>query len=340
MSRILKQYPTRVYRSYLGGAVLDRYLGVENPVDCRQPEDWISSFHEAINKVHIPNEGISLVETPDGPDLITNRVDATDYGPGRTDSGVLIKYLDAAERLGIQVHPTREYARENLNCPFGKTECWYVLDVRDGAPGCVYIGFKEHVTEKLWRDLFDRQDTQGMLDALHCFRVEPGQTILVPGGTPHAIGGGCFLLEIQEPTDYTMRMETTLLDGSRLTPMQIHYGVGVDKMLKCYDYTPRTREETVNEYFLRERDFFAGGYTGTHLVTYDDTDCFALDRVEGDYRERTEVSLTLIALESGGSVECGGEKFSLKRGDRFFVKAGSEFCAVGATMLICRPPKN
>ena len=185
---------TFVNRSYRGGKTMGEFLHLPTAEDGFMPEDWISSFHEAKNPVYVPNEGISRVMTEAGERLITELVEPCDYGRGRTDSGVLIKFLDAAERLGIQVHPTREYAARVLSSPYGKTECWYVLGTREvnGKKAAVYLGFREHVTKEYWRELYDKQDVREMLNALHRFEVEPGQTILVEGGVPHAIDAGCI----------------------------------------------------------------------------------------------------------------------------------------------------
>ena len=104
----LKELETRVNRTYRGGKLLDEFLGKENPCDSFLPEDWISSFVEAKNKNYIQNEGITRIETEDGEKLITEWVKKEHFGEGRETPGVLIKYLDSAERLGIQVHPTKE----------------------------------------------------------------------------------------------------------------------------------------------------------------------------------------------------------------------------------------
>ena len=75
----------------------------------------------------------------------------------------------------------------------------------NGEKPCIYLGFKRGVTRERWKELFDKQDLDGMLDSLERFDVKAGDTILIEGGMPHAIGAGCFLVEIQEPTDFTIR---------------------------------------------------------------------------------------------------------------------------------------
>lgn len=336
------QKETRVTRTYRGGKLLDEFLGKAAGTDSFKPEDWISSFVEAKNKDYVPNEGITVVEFEGKERYITDVADSSCFGNGRKESGVLIKLLDSAERLGIQVHPTPEYAMKFFNTPFGKTECWHILGTRnaDTETPCVYLGFKEWVTKEKWRELFERQDIEGMLDALHRFEVKKGDTILVKGGTPHAIGGGCFMLEIQEPTDYTMRVEKTSVAGERLTPEQIHYGVGEQNMLECFDYTPRTKEETASMFILKPSVTINEKYTLSELVSYHDTECFRLSKVSGRYKFTPDSFVTLVITEGSGSVTTDEAKLSVKKGDKLFVPAGSgEIEINGVEALICYPPK-
>ena len=335
--KALKQLPSFAARTYRGGKVLREFLGEKEATDNFYPEDWISSFTEAKNKNYVENEGISRVITDGGELLITDVVSETDFGQERKESGVLIKLLDSAERLGIQVHPTKEYARKHFGTEYGKTECWYILKKRD-ENACVYLGFKENVTKEYFAELFKKQDVDGMLECMHKIYVNVGDVILVNGGTPHAIGAGCFLLEIQEPTDYTMRAEKTTVAGDVLTPMQIHYGVGEKAMLDCFDYTPRTIDEIKKCFVLKPKTNDNGTET---LVSYEDTPCFKLELVKNAcVTLKYEHFTTVVVTESYGILLCGGEKYCLKRGDRFFIPANIEFTLKGAVALICSPPQT
>ena len=344
MNKPLKQLETRVWRTYKGGKLLDKFLGKQNFTDSEYPEDWISSFVAAKNKVLVENEGITRVETDEGVKLINEVITSSDFGEGRDTSGVLIKYLDAAERLGIQVHPTKDYALKYFNTPFGKTECWHILDVREdeGEPPAIYLGFKPYVTKELWRDLFEKQDIEGMLEAMHKLEVKPGDTVLVKGGVPHAIGANCFLLEIQEPTDYTMRVERVTVAGDTLTDMQMHYGVGFDAMLDCFDYTPLTREEILDKYFLTPKVEKLNEDTLQKLVTYSDTPCFKLEKVEAsDYTLKLDSFVTLIILNNNGTIKFGDEVINVKRADKVFVPSGlGEIKLNQVNAIICYPPQK
>lgn len=342
MNKPIIQKETRVLRTYKGGKLLEEFLGYDNPADSFYPEDWISSFVEAKNKTYTENEGLTRVITNKGEQLLRDIIEPDDFGVGRKNSGILIKYLDSAERLGIQVHPTKEYALKHFGTPFGKTECWHILGTRNcGEAPCIYLGFKPHVSKELWAELFKKQDINGMLECMHKFYVNTGDTILVKGGFPHAIGGGCFLLEIQEPTDYTMRVERVTVAGDTLTDMQMHYGVGFDNMLDCFTYTPYTREEIEKQFILKAETVTENENTIEKLVTYDDTKCFKLEKVKAkDFKLQPDSFITLITLSETGEICTDTENLALKRSDKVFIPATCKNLQIKNTeVLICYPPK-
>ena len=98
MKKPIKQLPTFAWRTYRGGALIKEYLGISPADDTFYPEDWISSFVEAKNKNYVENEGITRILFNGEEKLITNVVTADDFGEGRKDSGVLIKFLDVKKR--------------------------------------------------------------------------------------------------------------------------------------------------------------------------------------------------------------------------------------------------
>ena len=336
MKAVLFQTENRVNRTYSGGRLIDEFLGKEVCSDTSRPEDWISSFVEAKNKEYIKSEGLSRVKLNGEEHLLCDVIKEGDFGENRSESGVLIKLLDSAERLGIQVHPTPEFSKKHFGTSYGKTECWHILKKREDCDACVYIGFKEGITEARWRELFERQDIGGMLDCLHRFSVNTGDTVLVRAGTPHAIGAGCFLLEIQEPSDYTMRVETTTVRGEKLSPMQISYGLSTDALFECFIYEGLTESEAREKYFLKER---VSGDTHT-LVSYADTPCFALDKIQGTGEVRTDCFSTVIAL-SDGELSDGEETVKFKKADKMLIPAGNTRITVKADgAIICYPPKR
>ena len=157
MSKQLWQRPVffqrnRVFRVYLGGKLFGDFLG-DAPEDGFHPEEWIASTVHAINANPTgPLEGISMVEGTDLPFTQLLEEHRADCLGDRENIGVLVKYLDSAIRLPMQVHPTREYSRKFFGSPYGKAESWIILATRPDA--CIYYGFSREVSreefEALW----------------------------------------------------------------------------------------------------------------------------------------------------------------------------------------------
>jgi len=226
------------------------------------------------------------------------------------------------------VHPDREGALKYLDLPTGKTEAWYIIDSRtiDGVQPYVYAGFKPGVTRERWRDLFDRQDIEGMCDSMHRVPVSTGDVILIPAGMPHAMGSGCLFLEIHEACDYTFRLEKRYL-GTTMTDDQIHYGIGLDAMFDLFHYDTYSDEEIRNRIRMLKIPVKNGsGGTRSHIVTYDATDRFAVDTMAltGTY-ELPEFDGHAIVITSEGETAFSfdGGSFKAPQGRGIFVPAAA-----------------
>ncbi len=113
---------------------------------------------------------------------------------------LLVKFIDAAKDLSIQVHPGDELADRLHGC-MGKTELWYVLHADEGA--VLYCGFA-HKTDK---DDFRRQiESSNVVSQLNVFNPQKGDVFYLPAGRVHGIGGGNFIAEIQQSSDITYRI--------------------------------------------------------------------------------------------------------------------------------------
>jgi mannose-6-phosphate isomerase len=198
--------PNVVRHWYAGGPALAAWRGLP-PFGDRSPEEWVGA---TVARFGEPNLGPARLA--DGT-LLRDAVAADPLGwVGRDDSapgdtGVLVKLLDAGQRLPVHVHPTRDYASRHLGCAYGKTEAWYILEAADDA--AVWVGWREEVSRDRLTDLVEAQDAEAMLALMHRVPVRPGDGVLVPGGTPHAIGAGVLLVEAQEPTDQSILLERT-----------------------------------------------------------------------------------------------------------------------------------
>jgi len=352
----LKQLSNRVWRTYQGGALIDNWKKTTPEVDGSMPEEWIMSTITARGNNRPENEGLSLINTADGiiplKELINSNLElylgasvANKYGT----TGVLIKMLDSLERLTVQVHPDKNYAKTVFNSEFGKTESWYVLNTREieGEKSVVYMGFKKHVTRQEWKNHFENQNIQGLLDCLHKIKVKPGDAFMIYGGVPHAIGSGCFLMEVQEPTDYTMRVEKTTPNGLKISSELIHQGVGEAKMLDCFHYNTYTTEEALAEWRVTpELIDSSNEFTLKTVFNEKHTNCFGLNEllIDGSYTIKGNHCFYVAVIYSGdGIISCNGKEYSYTQGDELFISAAIleiTFTSKSASkILLCYPPK-
>jgi mannose-6-phosphate isomerase len=294
------------------------------------------------------------VELPDGrglplasliqafPDAMLGAAHVSRHGPVL---GVLCKLLDSAMRLFIQAHPDRSFARRHLGSAFGKTESWIVVSTRSiaGEEPYILFGFKSGVTEADFRQAARAQDTAALVDALNRVRVGPGDVWLLTGGTPHALGPGVFLVEIQEPTDLVVNVEHRLFGR---TEEQAYMGLGFDAAMRCFNY------EAAGQAFLDAHRLTPRSLTDQPdareevLIGPDHTPYFGASRLTvtgttGD-RDRGRCYIGIV-LSGRGTIEGAAAPAHIAAGTTFFIPAASEHRAYRATagpltIIKCFPP--
>lgn len=126
---------------------------------------------------------------------------------------LLVKIIDARDRLSIQLHPDDATAR-TLGLPSGKTECWYILDAKPNAK--LWLGLADGVAPEQFLSRAERGED--VSTALVEFVPTAGEIYYVPAGTVHAIGSGVTVLEVQQPADVTLRV----FDWNRQPPRPLH----------------------------------------------------------------------------------------------------------------------
>lgn len=194
------------------------------------PEDWVAS---ATTRFGQAEAGLSRL--PDGRLLRDAIVAAPEWWLGSEhvnvfghSTALLVKLLDAGQRLPVHCHPSDQFAAQHLGSVFGKTEAWLVVGVTGSDPS-VYLGFREDVSAETVEHWVSTQDHSALVGALNKFSVGPGDTVHVPAGTPHAIGAGVFIVELQQPTDFSITLEwqgfladadTAFLGMDRATALQ------------------------------------------------------------------------------------------------------------------------
>ncbi len=112
---------------------------------------------------------------------------------------LLIKLIDSAENLSIQVHPSQDSSKITKAEP--KTEMWYILEAEKKA--AIYAGFQKEIPLEKRKELLGKKE---MLSYLRKIPVKKGDVVFIPGGRVHAILQGCFLLEVQQNSNTTYRI--------------------------------------------------------------------------------------------------------------------------------------
>lgn len=333
----------RVGRVYTGGALFADFFG-DDSTDGFEPEEWVASSVKAINKVSKgEKEGVSQIR---GTDVYFDellREYASDLLGDRTEFGVLTKVLDSAIRLPVQAHPDKAFSRKHFNSDYGKAESWIVLGCREGA--CLYFGFNKPYTAEEFKSAVaaSLDDKQAMERLLNKIPVQPGDVFFVPAKMAHAIGRGCLILEVQEPTDFTIQPEYYCGDY-RLNDQEMYIGLDADTAIDVFDFSVWGDEAIAKgrkrPKVLYEKD----GVTAEALITYEDTPCFAVERYS--VRESRVVlnqkPAVYMITEGEGTVLSNGKEQAVCRGDYFFLPHSAYETKLktqgSVTVVACLPP--
>jgi len=329
---ILFLEPNRVWRSYPGGRKLDLMEGRDNPEDDHFPEDWIGSTTRAVNKgrEHLAEEGLSKVNVDDKtfilkelcekePNALLGPQHYNKYGP---HTQFLLKFLDSAIRLHIQCHPTIPFAKEHLNSNSGKTEAYVILSFREEVKSpYIYMGFQYPPDKKEFKRMIEQQDT----DAIHaCFKkipVQEGDVFLVPGGMPHAIGEGVFMIEIMEPTDFAVRIEFER--GGYILPEESRFmNRGIDFALSMFNFEPTSVETIKERFFCKPRILEKQNQSIEYiLIDKEKTSCFRVNKIDvkGSYLKEADSFYIGIISKGFGKIIIDENHFPVNEGSKFFV---------------------
>ena len=307
----------RVFRIYLGGKGYHKFLGDPNK-DNLFPEEWLCSKVKAINPKYFGvRDGVSVVE---GTNIFLDDLLKSDKRiEGNKKYDCLVKYLDSAIRLPMQVHPTKEFSRKYFNSEYGKTEAWLVIDARKDAK--LYFGFKKKITKE---ELFDletksNQEKNIMESILNEVTPKIGDIYLIKGGLIHAIGKNCTIIEIQEPTDFTIQPEG-YCGSYKITEIEKYIGLDKITALDCFNYD-LVGNKALEMAKVSPKIECKEGYLKENLITYKDTPCFMMNRYTLDKKPLTLKGGPSVWIVLEGSGTLYGKDYSreLKMGDYFLL---------------------
>lgn len=190
-------------RFYRGGRRIAAFRGVPERGEF-EPEDWVASCTEVAGE-----PGVGPTRLPDGR-LLRDAVEESPvewlgpehYAAFGDSTELLTKLLDAGERLPVHVHPDDRFSRECLGGAHGKAEAWLFL-----TDGYAYLGLLPGTSpEEIW-GMIAGGESERVLQRMHRIEVHAGDVVYCPPGLPHAIGGGSFLIEVQQPSDLSIFLE-------------------------------------------------------------------------------------------------------------------------------------
>lgn len=226
---------------------------------------------------------------------------------------ILIKFIDANNKLSVQVHPDDEYARKYENSQ-GKAEVWYIIDCKKDAK--LVCGLKNETS-----NLVESIKPENIEKNLNFIDVKKGDSIYIESGTVHAILDGILICEIQQNSDLTYR----LYDWNRIDkngkPRKLH----IDKSLDVINMN--------NKVEIRHKD---NTKTVQNIVA---NNKFSTDLIKVDKKYEDKTNLTSFyaynVIDGKGILEIGDNQYNLSFGDSFIVPASvGEYCIKGNLELL------
>jgi mannose-6-phosphate isomerase len=290
-----------------GGTALQSKLNKSLPYGKQVGESWeLCGFGV---EQSVLNSGVLAGETLGN--LYTAYRDELVNGLSNPEFPILLKFLDPQQKLSVQIHPD-------------KTECWYVVDAKDGA--LINIGFKQHLDKT---EIYNAIQNGILHELLNYIPVKRGDVLYVPAGTVHAVLDGTLIYEIQEPSDTTFRLYDWGRTDSAGVPRELH----IEQSIEIVDTTN-------HNHLIDPIIFNNNGYTHSYRVA---TRFFSIE----EYKFSSKSSFVLpekkyfrilTAIDGVASLHFSNGSSTLKRGQTLLIPAVLEKLTVegdAGTILLC-----
>ncbi|MGN0203711.1 MAG: type I phosphomannose isomerase catalytic subunit [Coprococcus sp.] len=218
------------------------------------------------------------------------------------DFPILTKFIDAKDNLSIQVHPDNRYALKNEG-QYGKTEMWYVMDA--GKDAFLYYGFKKEISKE---EFAQRIQEDTLLEVLNAVPVQKGDVLFIESGTIHAIGKDILIAEIQQNSNVTYRVYDYGRVGKDGKKRDLH----IEKALAVTNRVPIIKDKSSYPH-VADCDYFT--------VDKLNLDGKVMKKMEGNVSDESFASI--LILDGQGTISDAGETLTFRKGDSFFISAGS-----------------
>ena len=252
-------------------------------------EKWVLSCHE---------DGKSTIEEG----IYKGQELSTILGCG-SNFPILNKIIKAEDNLSVQVHPNDDYATrvEHSN---GKTECWYILQAKEGAT--LISGIKKGLNKEKLRKIIKQDKLEDYLERIN---IKRGDFIYIPAGTVHAIESGIKLIEVQQNSNITYRLH----DWGR--GREVH----IEKSLDVIDYEGKNNGGKIDNFSKLETPYFK-----VEKII-----------VNNNYVDRVVESFhSYIVISGEGVIKANNMQMKLKEEETIYISKGVEYILQGNMELI------
>ncbi len=286
-----------------GGTRLKDEYGFKTDLE-KVSEAWVLSCHKdgdgTVENGEMAGKPLSEVLKLWGDAALGKKAAGFPYFP------LLIKLIDACDRLSLQVHPDDEYAMR-VEGEFGKTEMWYVVDCEEGA-SLIY-----GLTKKIDKAEFERRIRDNTIEEVCNFvPVSRGDVFFIPAGTLHAIGKGILIAEVQQNSNTTYRVSDYGRLGADGKPRALHIEKAVDV----------TKLEPPSMPYGAVGEVISYGRSSVRKLA--ECPLFTAEalKLDGDFTVDSEGFVSAVLLDGCAEFSWNGGKLSTKKGQSVFIPAG------------------
>lgn len=315
MYPLLLKAPVKDY--IWGGRRLIDEFGFKTDLE-KAAEAWVLSCHKdgesIVKNGYLAGKTLSEAIEEFGKSALGEKAESFSYFP------ILIKLIDAKDKLSVQVHPDDDYALKNEG-EFGKTEMWYVVDCEENAQ--LIYGFSKEIS----REEFGRRIKDNTLtEVCNYVNVKKGDVFFIESGTLHAIGAGILIAEVQQNSNTTYRVSDYGRLGADGKPRKLH-------IEKALDVT-KTQPPKLPFGDIGEKTLYPFGISRT-LAECDKFTCelLELSGVAGIDFNDTFVSAVILSGEATVSYPSGN--MTIKKGDSIFIPAKLKVTISGNAEILC-----
>ena len=305
----MKMYPlifNGIYKQYIwGGAGFEKLN--KRPPDNFAAESWELSCHKdgmsVVAEGFLKGKTLKELVSIYGLGILGKRGENSD-----NNFPLLVKFINAKNKLSVQVHPDDAYAIENEG-EHGKNEAWVILDAEEGAE--LIIGIKEGVDKSYFQKAIAKKTVETCLNKI---KVKAGDVFNIPAGLIHAIGKGIMLAEIQQNSNTTYRIfdYNRKDDSGSFRPLQI------DKALEVIDFDQRHKNEKANGIKVK-----IGNESSRTITVANKYFCLESFDIKEEIKQKAsgETFLIYVFTEGIGSIIYDNDIINVKKGDSYLIPA-------------------